>query len=787
MSGDPEQEYFSDGITESIIVNLSSFNGLNVKSRHTSFAFKDSAKGIDEIAAELAVQYIVEGSIRKFGDKVRITVQVDETASGNQLWGKRFESDLEDLFALEEELVKSITGSIGGRIGKDIKSASMHKSARDLKSYDYLMRGLHHLGKFNAEDVAIARTQFQKCLEHDPNSSEAHALLGVNHLTEIFENWSVERVESKRLMMLHAEKALQLEPEDAVAHAFMAEILMFSGDFERAGHHVERALELNPNLPDGYSMKCMFLASNRRYEEALEYADMSLQIDPYHFYMCWSAGEVYQECGQFERAVKTFRSMPHIPPSVQAQIAASLAGLGKTDEARAEMQRYLESARRQMPNCPANENEWRSYWKEYVINQYEEDFEHFFQLLLKAGLCDDIVAETDDTPSIAVLPFENMSGDPEQDHFADGITTDIIATLSRFKHLRTVSRHSVLPYKNQHTSISEIALQQNVRYILEGSVRKSGNSIRVSAELIDSQGEKICWSEHYDRDLDDLFAVQDEITRNIALAMKVQLDDGDMALHRSKGTSNIKAWELTLTSIDLADTYIRQNILDARVMAGEATRIDPDYAYAWISLGWTFLQEAYSGWGKPIDELILEAEKASQLAFQLDADYSEAWSQSGFIHVMKHEPDKAIEAFLKAVELEPGSAEIQALTAFAYIFNSDFEQAKKYYQNMLTLCPIRAGWYYFIGGNLEQFRGKLERAIELYQQGILVEPDSPLGRFYLIDAMLEKGDEAAAEKLADEIRALDTEVTGKGLVHVFSYNREQRNRFETNLAKFDLA
>jgi len=688
--------------------------------------------------------------------------------------------------ALEEDLVKSICGSIGGRIGKDIKSASMHKTAKDLKSYDYLMRGLHHLGNFNAEDVAIARAQFQKCLEHDPDNSEAHALLGVSHLTELLEYWSVERSESIILMMKHAEKALQLEPEDAVAHAFMAEVLMYSRDFERAAHHVERALKLNPNLPDGYSMKCVFMASNRHYEEALEYADMSLQIDPYHFYMCWNAGEVYRDCGQFERAIQTFRSLPHIPPSVQAQIAASLAGLGKTDEARSEMQRYLESARTQMPHCPVNEQEWRSYWYEYLFNQYPEDSEKFFQLLLKAGLCNEFTETSDDMPSIAVLPFENMSGDPEQEYFSEGITADIISTLSKFRHLRIVARHSTEIYRKHKVPIAEIAQQQQVRYILEGSVRRSGNRIRVSAELIDSLTEQNCWSERYDRDLDDLFAVQDELTREIALAMKVQLDDGDMARHRSAGTRNIKAWELTMTAVDLQDTYIQQNIVKARSMVKQALALDPEYVFAHVVLAWTFWQDVYSGWSEDPEQSLIDSETSSQRALQLDPDNADALAQAGTGYVMRHNSDKAMEYSRRAVEIEPGNAENQALRAFACIYAGDYEQARVHHQHMRRLCPVLPNWYYLILGQIEQFDGDVDQAISIYKQGIAVEPDSTLCRFYLIHALMQKGDTRAAQKLADEIRALDSSANGGGLVRAVSRDAAVRDHFHQHLARFGL-
>jgi TolB-like protein/Flp pilus assembly protein TadD len=768
MSGDPEQKYFSDGFTESIILNLGSFNEFRVKSKYASFSYTDSSKTFDEITRELDVQYIVEGSIRKFGDKVRITVQLEETDGGNQLWGKRFESELENLFSIEEELVQTIAGTISGRIGKELKSASLHKPAKDLKSYDYLLRGIYHLEKYNHKDNLIAQQQFQKCLEHDPDNAEAHAYLGAFYVIDIYENWSTDREESKHLMLIHAEKALELEPDNARAHAYIAETLMMHHEFDRAEVHADRAIELNPTLPDGYAIKGFVMGSTRRYAEAIENAEISLKIDPHHPYMAWSAGEVFRGCGQYERAVKTFRSMPHRSPSVYAQTAAALAGLGKIDEARSEMNRYLESARSHMPSLPTNEREWRSVWYDTMPYQYDEDADTLFELLLKAGLCDDLPEPTDDIPSIAVLPFENMSGDPEQEHFADGITTDIIATLSKFKNMRTVARYSILQYRDQKTSIADIAAQQKVRYILEGSVRKSGERIRVSAELIDSQNDQACWSERYDRDLDDLFAVQDEITRSIALAMKVQFDDGEMALHRSKGATSIRAWELTLTAVDLADTYIRQNVLDAREMVNQAIRLDPEYAYAWITLGWTYWQEAYAGWSDSIEELIGEAEKANQHAMSLDPNYGEAWILAGMNHQMKHESEAAIAACLKAVELEPGSSDVHALTAWAY------------------LASNRPNWYYGVSGGIEKKCGNLDLAIELFQQGLEVEPEAALCRFLLIDALMEKGETARARRLAEEIRALDKSMSGKGMVQSNSYDAGERQRFHDNLAKFDL-
>ena len=202
-------------------------------------------------------------------------------------------------------------------------------------------------------------------------------------------------------------------------------------------------------------------------------------------------------------------------------------------------------------------------------------------------MCDEIDQAQTEVPSIAVLPFENMSVDPEQAFFSDGITTDIIATLSKFQHMRVIARHSILQYKNHKASITDIAGEQSVRYILEGSVHKSAEKIRVNAELIDVLSEQNIWSERYDRDLDDIFAVQDDITRNITVALKVALTDGERSASRTIGTGNVKAWELVLLATDLQDSYILQNVIDARKMILQAIELDPNYAYARVALGWT--------------------------------------------------------------------------------------------------------------------------------------------------------------------------------------------------------
>jgi len=786
MSGDPEQEYFSDGITAGVILSLGMFKGLSVKSQRSSFAFKNSVQSSSEIGEALGVDYLVEGSIRKSDTKVRISAQLVEAAGGNQVWGRQYNAEAEDVLKLEQELGQTIAATISGRVGHTLQQSAVRKPARDLKSYDLYLRGLFHFGKFTPEDLAIAVEQFEQCIKIDPDNAEAHMQLGMTHQIHGYENWTENREESNRLSEYHLRKAAELAPDNAWVHAYLSEGLL-TQDFDQAEYHADKAIELNPNLPESYAAKAQVTMLSRRYDEALECARLCVQLDPYNSGAAWAAGEAYLVCGEYEKSVKTFRSIETPPNTVRAQIAAGLAGMGQMELAHKEMRLFLDNARKNMPNYPSSVEEWRQIWREYLVFQFNEDSENYVDLLLKAGLCDDLAELGDAIPSIAVLPFENMSGDSEQGHFSDGITADLISTLFKFRHLRTVSYYSTQQYKSQKASIAEIAAQQRVRYILRGSVRKSGDRIRVNVELIDSSNEQILWSERFDRDLHDMFSVQDEITRSIALTMKVQLDDGDMALHRSKGATSIKAWELSLIAADLQNSHVRQNIHDSRAMAKEAIEIDPEYAFAWVTLAWVYWEEAYDGWSNSMEDSIAEAEKANLQARSLEPDYGEAWIQAGMIHLMKHEFGESIAACLKAIEFEPGNADIHALTAFAYIVRGEYEQARHHDQIAARLCPVRPGWYYVVSGLIEQHTGNPKKAVELYRRGREVEPDSPISRFYLIDVEMELGNEADARRLAHELKELDKSVSARGHVHAYSYDAGQRERFRANLAKFDLA
>ena len=227
-----------------------------------------------------------------------------------------------------------------------------------------------------------------------------------------------------------------------------------------------------------------------------------------------------------------------------------------------------------------------------------------------------------DYPSIAVLPFTVMSADPEQEFFADGVSEDIITALSKISRLLVVARNSTFTYKDKAVDVKQVGREQGVRYVLEGSVRKAGNRVRVTAQLIDATTGLHLWAERYERDLEDIFAVQDEITREIVVAMDVQLREGEQHRVWSSGTKNLEAWECVRLATDAALGGAAEAQPRARELLDRALELDPDYATAWAMRGWLYFTEADVGGGignsDQFDKAQASAFRCGHRALELD-------------------------------------------------------------------------------------------------------------------------------------------------------------------------
>ena len=263
--------------------------------------------------------------------------------------------------------------------------------------------------------------------------------------------------------------------------------------------------------------------------------------------------------------------------------------------------------------------------------------------------------ELPDKPSIAVLPFENLSNDPEQEYFSDGITGDIITALGRIRQFFVIARNTMFSYKGQAVDVKTVAKELGVRYLLEGSVRKAGNRVRVSAQLVEGTTGNQIWAERYDRDLEDIFEVQDEITGNVVGAIEPELTRAEWERAKTKKTENLDAWDYVVRAIALMMEFSDEDSAEAMRLLEQAIALDPRYARAYGHKAWLAIWRALQGWGEmgpAIEVATIESGRGIQL------DVNEPWSYiaRAFIGVSTRDSDLSLSSSRQAIELSPNSA-----------------------------------------------------------------------------------------------------------------------------------
>jgi len=331
-------------------------------------------------------------------------------------------------------------------------------------------------------------------------------------------------------------------------------------------------------------------------------------------------------------------------------------------------------------------------------------------------------------PSIAVLPFDNLSGDADQEYLADGLTEEIITTLSKVPDLFVIARTSTLIYKHKPATAKQVAEEQGVRYVLEGSMQRAGDQLRVSAQLVDAVGGRQLWAERYDRQLTDSFAVQDEIAQKIMLALQVQLTEGEELRRVHAGAPSPKAFELLLKSRFHHYRMNREDNAIARELSGQIIDIAPGYADAWELRGWQYLTASRFGWTGDRAEAFAQTVQIAEKAYELDPNDAGINGLLGWIDVFRGRYDEALAKGRRAVELGPGDA--NALAEYAWIlgYAGKPEEAIPLVQKAMRLSPYYPAWFAAVLGWGYMLTGDYQNAIAAYEQ--LVERKSLLNFAY---------------------------------------------------------
>ena len=351
-----------------------------------------------------------------------------------------------------------------------------------------------------------------------------------------------------------------------------------------------------------------------------------------------------------------------------------------------------------------------------------------------------------DTPSIAVLPFQNMSGDPEQDHFCDGLVEDIITTLSKLAGLRVIARNSSFVYKGRSVDVREAAKQLGVRYILEGSVRKSGNRIRIAAQLINAKDGTHLWAERYDRAIDDIFAIQDEITLVLATEMQVKLTQGEQARLRYTTTHNVEAWTYWVQGLSHFQEVTKENFGSARFYWEKALALDPGSAALNAMLGLVHCLAGRFGWWDSRETALGKARAYVDRALEIDPGNADACIASSILYWLNDRYDEAVVDASKAVQLAPGSADVASMASQVLAQSGNPEEALNQAEKAIGLSPNHPAVYLGTLGQAYRLAGRTEKAIAAFKAYNFRSPG-----FGLIDLVIlyqENGQQDEARQTA---------------------------------------
>ncbi len=381
VSGDPEQEYFSDGVAEDIITAMSRSHALFVIARNSSFTYKGRSVDVKQVASALGVRYVLEGSVRRAGDRVRVSVQLIDAEAGNHIWAERYDRDLANIFAVQDEITSAVILAIGPAIVGAEQQRAVRKPSESLGAWDAYMRGLWHLARLDPGENDKARELFERAIQLDPNLSQAYQGLVYSYIDEIRIFNTRGHDETLPIVEPLAHRAIALDPNDANAHAALGWVLETAGDHEGALDRAEQALALNPNCADAYRLKGVSLVFSGKHRDGYETLLTHLRLnprDPANWRAFHLIGMAHYQLGHYAEAVDAERRAIHENPNQRLSfrwLVAALAQLGRITEAQSIIRDLSSSA----------SPEWLNQWTRHWPWMHEEDHARLLDGLRKAG------------------------------------------------------------------------------------------------------------------------------------------------------------------------------------------------------------------------------------------------------------------------------------------------------------------------------------------------------------------------------------------------------------------
>ena len=749
MSEDPNHEYLADGITENIISALSQVPKLFVIARNSAYTYKNKPVKVQKVAEELGVQYVLEGSVQRSDDSLRITAQFIDALSGHHLWSERYDRELKNIFALQDEITIKIITALRVKLTEGELARLSTRGSENLKAYLKLLQARELFFTVTKEGNTQARRLLKEIITLDPEYADAYAFLGATHFMDVPLGISKSPKESLSLALKFTKKALDRDDSLSAAHSLLGWLYTLARQHDKAIAECEKAIELTPNSANANIWMGHILTFAGRHEEAVRYSEKALRLNPrpeewYYRFL----GYTYFGVGNYDEAIAAHKkALQRAPNSILAHEGLTTAYFqaGRLEDARAQAAEVL----RINPKYSV-EFSGRSLPYKNQIDQ-----ERFLDGIRKSGIPEIPPLPLPDKPSIAVLPFVNMSWDSDQEYFSDGITEEIITALSKTPKLFVIARTSSFKYKGKEVDVRTVGRELGVRYVLEGSVRKASDKVRVTAQLIDAKTNEHLWAERYDRDLKDIFGIQDELTMKIITALQVELTEGEQARVVARGTKSLDAYLMSLQASKQTRRMNKDGLTLARQMSMKAIELDPKYAMAYVRLAMTYWFDIPLGLTKSPKQSMAKTMDLLQKALALDNSLSSAHSLLGLLLTLMRQHDKGISECEKAVSLEPNSAGAHYFLGDVLRWAGRHKEALTMINEAIRLNPFPDSHYYQTLTNIHFLVGEYDEAIKAGRKAIHLGPDNLFAHAFLAAAYSQHGQKEEASVEAGEVMRIN--------------------------------
>jgi TolB-like protein/Flp pilus assembly protein TadD len=528
----------------------------------------------------------------------------------------------------------------------------------------------------------------------------------------------------------------------------MGQIYFIQGQYEKAIAEGERSIGLDPNNSRSHALLAQTLRFAGKPEEAIAHTKKAMRLEPYYpvWFLVHLAGP-YEMLGRYEEAISILEVMleralqGEFPPIfIHEWLAINYGRLNRMEEARAQAEEILKIK----PDYTVK------FFRKQTPYKDQKYLDSLVALLIKTGLPEHPPLPLPDKPSIAVLPFDNLSDDPKQEYFSDGMTDDLITDLSKISGLLVIARNSAFKYKGQAVDVKKVSRELGVRYVLEGSVRRAENMVRINAQLIDATTGGHLWAERYDGQMDDIFSLQDNITQKIVEALALKLTGSGQGVVARKETDNTEAYDAFLQGWEHYRRFTPDDFVKAVSFFETAIELDPNYWRAYAVLASIYWESFQSGhrWALPLGldwrGAFRQANKYLEIALNNPTPLAHGVATEWYIQRGEHE--NAIAEAERAIALDSNDPDSHMAMATALILFGSPEEAVSSIKKAMRLDPHYRENYMYRLGMAYFFMGQTEEAVTLCERALKHNPEGhgPLWILIAAYAHLNREQEAKA-------------------------------------------